>query len=1016
MTIAALRSLHAIIGDAIDDIERIYASHGDSSNSEPSSERQTPENLSSSSDHFSGENATPVHRRKSSQSNLHAYVSPPPSPLVATSSYDIPPPPGTLPPSGSSTTSSLDFPSLDAPWDPTSLSEALTKHPVVLSAIGRIVAAAGQMTATAQIPFLSLCDASMGYHVPSCMRLMEASHVVEILREAGPGGLDVQAISKKNGVAANKLAHILRLLATHHLLREVSPDVFALNRLSSLVDSGKTFAELKQFEADGRPEMKYRDTNGIAAFVGLCSDELQKSAAYMTETYYLSPSQKTREGTEPGRAPFCFAFDTVKTGTGFFEWLEGEAKASSNDEFNLNDESTETGRGGVFPPMLEPSQDKHWQDRSMSERPGHHSSQRQKRVSPTSTDSESSSTVKDQYIGNSNRFRLERFGKAMSGTDGWETPGAVLNAFDWHSLPRGSIIVDVGGGIGSTSMLLATAFSSSDEDALRLKFIIQDRPVVCEMGEKAWKAKCPELLNSTAEFQVHDFFTPQPVRNAAVFLLRVVLHDWPDDFARKILLHLREAATPDTKLLIAEFVLPLACPDDTGSNGGLEDVEGAASILPPAPLLPNLGKASSNVYLMDLTMQVVFNAQERTLREMVALTLSAGWKVVKVTKSPGSLFGHMVAVPVTVPEQYRAMKPGSLDDHGSKMSVEPNREGEVTYNLPRTVEKERKRRREMDIIERASSRCGTPTFGSNTRLSSMEEALSRFGAGIGRSKTMARNFSSPSGSAPKPPLALKPALSLSSTVKKKKPSPLSVPPLHSSPTPLQSPRRLPSASPRHENSKFKAQSPVPPPRIITRRMSLANLRPHSQHGTIGPPPPLPVMRQPPPSPLSPRNPHPPLSRRASHAQLSQISASHSQSPVPSVSSFIPVRSRAEPISPNGLSRPSASIGAPTTASRHPAPATVISRRASVAQLPQVPLRKRSGTVATGGLVTSASEGRISGLMDAGAVLRFDVERKGDASRASTSMRPLTPVLGGVGILAAAARIDRGDFSPQPRSP
>lgn len=45
----------------------------------------------------------------------------------------------------------------------------------------------------------------MQYHLPSCMRLLEASHVVEILREAGPGGLNVQLISQKNGVAANKL-------------------------------------------------------------------------------------------------------------------------------------------------------------------------------------------------------------------------------------------------------------------------------------------------------------------------------------------------------------------------------------------------------------------------------------------------------------------------------------------------------------------------------------------------------------------------------------------------------------------------------------------------------------------------------------------------------------------------------------------------------------------------------------------------------------------------------------------
>ena len=46
------------------------------------------------------------------------------------------------------------------------------------------------------------------------------------------------------------------------------------------------------------------------------------------------------------------------------------------------------------------------------------------------------------------------------------------------------MIVDVGGGIGSTSMLLASAFSSLDEGGMGLKFIIQDRPVVVEMGEK----------------------------------------------------------------------------------------------------------------------------------------------------------------------------------------------------------------------------------------------------------------------------------------------------------------------------------------------------------------------------------------------------------------------------------------------------------------------------------------------------------------------------------------------------
>jgi hypothetical protein len=37
------------------------------------------------------------------------------------------------------------------------------------------------------------------------MRLLEASHTIEILREAGPQGLHVDAISQQNGVECGKL-------------------------------------------------------------------------------------------------------------------------------------------------------------------------------------------------------------------------------------------------------------------------------------------------------------------------------------------------------------------------------------------------------------------------------------------------------------------------------------------------------------------------------------------------------------------------------------------------------------------------------------------------------------------------------------------------------------------------------------------------------------------------------------------------------------------------------------------
>jgi len=98
----------------------------------------------------------------------------------------------------------------------------------------------------------------------------------------------------------------------------------------------------------------------------------------------------------------------------------------------------------------------------------------------------------------------------------------------------------------------------------------------------------------------------------AVYILRDVLHDWPDARARHVLLNLRLASGPETRLIIAEHVLPLACVDEgvhsvKGKHQVAKDekwtldsvlvhVKGADSTLAPAPLLPNLGKASANPY------------------------------------------------------------------------------------------------------------------------------------------------------------------------------------------------------------------------------------------------------------------------------------------------------------------------------------------------------------------------------------------------------------------------------------
>ncbi|KAK2462797.1 hypothetical protein APHAL10511_005188 [Amanita phalloides] len=967
MTFAALRALHAIIGDAINDIEHIYA--------QPRCHPQ--------------QNAVfPL-------MDSSAYASPPPSPHVPVPErygFSVPPSLDQL-----SDPLVLDFPSLDTPCNPNSRAELLTADPTVVRAINHIIAASGQLSATVQAPFLSICDASMSYHLPSCIRLLEASHTVEILREAGKEGIHVSRISKQSGVEETKLAHALRLLATHHIVREVAPDVFATNRISSLIDSGKSLEELRNYEKLGRPEMKYKDTNGIAAFVGTCADEIHKASAYLTEAYLLSPSNHTREAREPTSAPFCFAFSTLESKIGFFNWLEGETNPPTKGKAKSfkpafsrslgSDIESHCGPGEVVRPAL-----------GLPDNAKRHDC-----VAQTSTGKAPSYRptflIADE---NPNRFRLERFGKAMTGTGSWEAPGAIFNGFDWDRLPKNSTVVDVGGGIGSTSMLLASAFSEGDSD-LGFRFVVQDRPVVVAMGEKAWKVQCPALLeNGTVKFQVHDFFTPQPIRDAAVFLLRVVLHDWPDDFARQILLHLRYAADEQTKLLIADFILPHACPDtfyyndDDDKSHDIGNIDGAANLPVPAPLLANLGKASAMVYWMDLTMQAAFNSQERTLKEVITLARSAGWRVVRVVKAEGSHFGHITALPAEIPFQSCE---SAINDNMNIGSSDGKPCTTVTRQAPEMEHTQR------EIAGRAISRCGTPTFGSSTSLPSFEETIAKFGGKASKPKlpTLMTRWTNRTSNA----TSLATSKVGNPLAPKKRPSPLSVPPLLTQ-------QSLPPSSP----TRKRVSSPKPPrstPQPHRRQPSQPIIRSQGEVSSsklVGDTPALkspryPVTRAQSPAlrqlassksashsqfvpKAAPSPVHHTITRRASYAQLYKPCLS----PAPPLPSSIPVRVSQIHASPTSV-RPLALSGCKTPTSKTPA----VRRRASCANLTQPPRTRACSVLAPPLPSTPIGIGREIGMGllsgNRGARLCFDEDDDGFGQAHAT-----------VTVLQAAAKIEK----------
>lgn len=63
-----------------------------------------------------------------------------------------------------------------------------------------------------------------------------------------------------------------------------------------------------------------------------------------------------------------------------------------------------------------------------------------------------------------------------------------------------------------------------------------------------------ELPAASVEFVSQDFFQPQAIKDASVFLLFHILHNWGKTRAVEILRNLREAAGPYTKLIVGDMV------------------------------------------------------------------------------------------------------------------------------------------------------------------------------------------------------------------------------------------------------------------------------------------------------------------------------------------------------------------------------------------------------------------------------------------------------------------------------
>ncbi|KAL3473522.1 S-adenosyl-L-methionine-dependent methyltransferase [Aspergillus californicus] len=203
-----------------------------------------------------------------------------------------------------------------------------------------------------------------------------------------------------------------------------------------------------------------------------------------------------------------------------------------------------------------------------------------------------------------NLFMTIQQTKGVNWTGSFDLKDRIFNGVSIDA--NAPLVVDVGGGFGQDLHLIKKELSKSDVTLTSGQLVLQDQPSAIESIPA-------NIQDPDFKYIKHNFFEPQPVNGARIYIFKSVFHNWPDHKSLQILRQTVSSFTPGySKIWILDAIAP-----DTGADKVLVG--------------------------LDLCMMAWFGTLERTETQWTQLLAQAGLKIASLSTMPDG-FGLIEAV------------------------------------------------------------------------------------------------------------------------------------------------------------------------------------------------------------------------------------------------------------------------------------------------------------------------------------------------------------------------------------